>query len=503
MSPKYPLLLALLLLLLLPGTALAKDWTIPHARIDARLNANGHLTITETRTYRFDGDFSHLWQVIEYPTRSHLRDLTLTGQSGRPYRESNSAEPGTFSLSKASDGTRVDWYIPAGTKEATFVLTYTVENAARLHQDGAELYWDLVGGEWEKGTGLLEVLLDLPAPPLDAWAGGTAQPIKVHGSQLSLTVADLPSKHSVSIRALLPPNAVTAAGRPSRLTLHQVRAEAGREPDTASRALQLAWTLAAICYGVWFYARRVRRPDPGRLPDDEKPAPLSPAQVAQLHQRTLSDGLLGTLADLSNRGALEVQRTGDGDWRFVRTDREAGLATDDEAALDAFFPPDRAEVTLSEWKQLQSRLGRIAQRLTKWWESVRKSLPRDWFVPHSYWIYLVAAVGAVITFATYPGPLRWAAGATTPVLVILGLAQRRCTDEGYRQLALWRRERTRFAPAEVAFGLALGIKGVTAGFDLRWSDDTQVAFSAVFSDGGAGGDGGGGGGDGGGGGGAE
>src|SRR3990167_4973825 len=55
---KFILLLFLALFFFLPSRVFAKDYSIPSADFEVRINPDGSVNITETRTYSFDGSFS-------------------------------------------------------------------------------------------------------------------------------------------------------------------------------------------------------------------------------------------------------------------------------------------------------------------------------------------------------------------------------------------------------------------------------------------------------------
>ncbi|HLN60687.1 MAG TPA: hypothetical protein VK464_03975 [Symbiobacteriaceae bacterium] len=174
------------------------------------------------------------------------------------------------------------------------------------------------------------------------------------------------------------------------------------------------------------------------------------------------------LLALVSRGVVSVQEDAGGVWVFARHDAP-DLSPPEAGALDLLFPDGRRTATTAEWQGGANRARRA--QLDAWWGQV-----------------------------------------------VLGFAQRRVTDEGYRQLAGWKAEHKQWRkrvdmarmPLAVAMGLnARGLVDPTEAMelDLDWMDDTFLLMNAYWaapassSDGGS--SGGGGGGDGGGGGVAE
>lgn len=444
MGRRYRLLAAILTLgftLLVSGTVLAKSYSIPHVVIAAVLQPDGSLDVTEQRTFRFDGAFTHLWQVIELPERSRLHDLRLSDQQGA-FLQSTSQTPRTYSMARQDSNWRVDWYIQAADTEGTFTLTYRIENAVRMHQDGAELYWNLIGSDWAVGAGLAEVAIQLPMAPVDAWVEGPSTYQQYNGKQITFTRRDLPAEQAMTARVLLPLEAVAAL--------------MGQPATAAFRA---------------------------------------------------------TLLDLALRGAMNVEAAGEDDWLFTRY--PAAMAGHERAALELFFG-GADSLYLSEWKVTRGMDSENHRRLKAWYGEVEKQIPARWRTPYQLGPYLAVAGGAALTFLTFPGPGRWLSGVASAVLLVLALAQRQYTEEGYRQIAAWKAERKRLKqsyqvedlPVAAALGLKLAAQSDptdSLAYDIRdyrldWYYSTWLlidnSYAAPASDSSSdsGGDGGGGGG---------
>lgn len=519
MGRRFRLLAAILTLgftLLLSGTVLAKSYSIPHVAIAAVLQPDGSLDVTEQRTFRFDGAFTHLWQVIELPERSRLHDLRLSDQQGA-FLQSTSQTPHTYSMAQQDSNWRVDWYIQAADTEVTFTLTYSIENAVRVHQDGAELYWNLIGSDWAVGAGLAEVTVQLPMAPVDAWVEGPSTYQQYNGKQITFTRRDLPAEQAMTARVLLPLEAVPQSPlKPDFQTLRSVRAAEGRAIDPVHFGMQASGALVLLGISAWFYGRFVRRTALGRQPAEQR-HPLPPAAVAALMGQPATAAFRATLLDLALRGAMNVEAAGEDDWLFTRY--PAAMAGHERAALELFFG-GADSMYLSEWKVTRGMDSENHRRLKAWYGDVAKQIPAQWRIPYRLGPYLAVAGGAALTFLTFPGPGRWLSGVSSAGLLVLALAQRQYTEEGYRQIAAWKAERKRLKqsyqvedlPVAAALGLKLASQSDpthSLAYDIRdyrldWYYSTCLlidnSYAAPASDsssdsgGGGGGDGGGGGG---------
>ncbi|MFW5896837.1 MAG: DUF2207 domain-containing protein, partial [Bacillota bacterium] len=59
--------LAIVILIAVPGRIAARSYSFPEVDIEARLNEDGSLDITENRTVKFDGSFSGMYMWIKEP----------------------------------------------------------------------------------------------------------------------------------------------------------------------------------------------------------------------------------------------------------------------------------------------------------------------------------------------------------------------------------------------------------------------------------------------------
>jgi len=154
MFRKFSLLLVAVLFFLSLSTSLviAKDYTIPSADFVVQINPDGSANVTETRTYSFDGNFTWADEWI-YPKGSTISNITLQG--------------GQLTQDITSGKVYLKWYYQASSEIKTFTLRYKIDHAVINHQDISEFYWQLIGGEWTKGTGKVNAKVLLPYPVTD------------------------------------------------------------------------------------------------------------------------------------------------------------------------------------------------------------------------------------------------------------------------------------------------------------------------------------------------
>ena len=177
----------------LPQSVFAKSYTIPSVEISIQLNHDGSASVTENRTFDFDGNFTFAYQKINRipdqsanPGRREKYDLSnfqICDQTtcfrrlqNSEIRNADDLRPAqTFYVLENNDNYYIKWFYRSSSQEK-FILKYQIDNAITLHQDTAEFYWQLVGDEWELAQD--KVTAQVKPPPstnpdsIQAWAHG-------------------------------------------------------------------------------------------------------------------------------------------------------------------------------------------------------------------------------------------------------------------------------------------------------------------------------------------
>jgi len=189
----------------------AKDYSILSADFKVQLNLDGSAGVTETRAYYFDGSFSWIDQTINLNTKYKIQNTNFELWEGlQKYLQSDSGQPGTYQLTITPEKLYLKAYYQANFESKTFTLKYKIENAIINHDDIAEFYWQLIGGEWSKPHQKVtaEVILPLPAPDDQIWAFGHGPlngRVSIPDNQRAVFSADnLPINKFFEVRVLFP-----------------------------------------------------------------------------------------------------------------------------------------------------------------------------------------------------------------------------------------------------------------------------------------------------------
>jgi uncharacterized membrane protein len=328
----------------LSSACLAKTYSLEGMRIDAFVEPDGSMRVSELVTYDFDGEFSYAYRDIPLKTGEELVGVGV-GEAGIRYQLSDGGAPRTFSMSARRDGVRITWHYAARNEERTFEISYTLTGLVRRYPDTAEIYYKFVGEEWDRAIGRVDVEVHLPdsvePSGIRAWAHGPLHgTLRILRSRVvALKVSPLPARTFWEARILCASEVFAglpyADDRPrlgaimeeetrwadeaNRLRKDQAerREAALREEERRARSARglvpVAIILGLAALGVWlmFYLRHGRpHPVVSHLAPGGIPSEHPPAIVSYLMYRTVGGpAVAATLLDLANRGYLEVRES--------------------------------------------------------------------------------------------------------------------------------------------------------------------------------------------------
>jgi uncharacterized membrane protein len=325
-----------------PAPAWAKSYSMPTVRIEAAIQADGSLSVTEQRTFTFEGDFTRVYWDLEPPSGGAITDVTVAGPGGPMPPAKVEGRPAGFSrISANGNMTHVEAYGTMTDETITYALAYRVTGAAVRWADTAELYWKCIPSNWTIGTGALEIVVKPPtgvtAEQVKAWAHGPLTGtvhIQPDGS-ITLSVADLPASTFVEARMIFPAAALSAAtpraeqrlqtvlteeaswadrANAERLAAQQKDAEQvayNRQMDSVMGVCSVAFPLLLFVIALVVYLRFGRETKPSFQGEyfREPPADLHPAVVSYLMGKGAIENtaVSATLMDLADRGAVRME----------------------------------------------------------------------------------------------------------------------------------------------------------------------------------------------------
>lgn len=506
---------ALFVLFLFPGGLHARDFEITQLTIVAEIHPSGEVSLSEERTFVFEGSYSWFEQDFRRRGFRVIRDFAMS-EDGQEYPLDDSGDAGTFSVRESRRLVTVRTNFSATDESRTFTLRYVLEGALASDGEWAEFYWTFLGSDWERAHQNIRIEIRLPGElstdELIAWHQGTAINPELHtGSDHVVFTADRQrGDRALRIRTFFPARLVGEAEL-SETPLNPFEIEraleeaAEREARRIAFLIPLGWVLSVLAIGLatFLVKRYGQRPQLGEnIPKmwGRPPSDLPPALAGWLFRNTHSDQscrFVGTLFDLARRGYFTLHQETETTGTFRKTETDVYLlARTDKTDLTGLRDWERAVVALAE-----ERLGGETKRLDKlfdfegsgdeeksafverweaWHASLEKeAIAKNWFVDNAKPVAVNLFVqGVLFLFAVFliihTNDVNATGGIVLLVSAIFGglmtIALDVRTEEGERVFRKWKAYRAALAAGQVTktaelkerhivYAIALGIGG--------------------------------------------
>ena len=354
------LLAAVAAVLVAPGSAAAKSYTLPEADVAVTVSPDGSLLVEESISFDFVGDFEGAFREIPLREGESV-DAIAVAEGGEAYRPGASAElgssgaPGTFGVARLDDAVRIVWHYRASSERRTFLVRYRVRGLAIAYDDVVDVNLKVWGDEWEVGVGRLTASMQAPDGPVrrawghPVWVRGD---VTLDGPRALLRAVDVPPRQFVELRALYPRDVFpSTAGMQVRPGAALPRIVAEEQADAAAYTrgqeriddwvahplrsvgvlllLGLGPALAILGLAWWVWGRE-RSTGYDREYEQEPPSDLEPALVPPLLRRSTEAGsneFTATLFDLIRRGRYRSSPTTTErrSWGGLRSEHVADL----------------------------------------------------------------------------------------------------------------------------------------------------------------------------------
>ncbi|MBU5267450.1 DUF2207 domain-containing protein [Virgibacillus proomii] len=149
MVKKLSLLVALLIgILMIPIPVLAVDYSIEQSKIDAYLQEDGEVQVTEQHTYQFDGKFNGITRTIIPKKGTSIYDMKAS-EKGR-------------TLEVAQGGNEYKIYRGGKDERVTIQLTYIIKDSLKVYSDVAVFNWPFFDSSNESDYEQLDVFIHPP-----------------------------------------------------------------------------------------------------------------------------------------------------------------------------------------------------------------------------------------------------------------------------------------------------------------------------------------------------
>src|SRR5699024_6155439 len=138
---------------LLPLPILAVDFSIENTEINAHLQENGNVQVTEQHTYQFDDDFNGITRTLIPKEQTEILDFQAS-ENGK-------------SLDVEQEENLYKIYRSGSDEEVQVEISYTISNGVELFSDLAQFYWPFFDTSNESAYQNMNIYVHPPQPTED------------------------------------------------------------------------------------------------------------------------------------------------------------------------------------------------------------------------------------------------------------------------------------------------------------------------------------------------
>lgn len=426
---KFMKLALLTFLLWMPIHISAKD-QISQYYIAMTVQENGDVTVEEL--FILDGTFNGYNRIINYKNDNakafdgsldsfngsdiyngdsiiveEIRSLDVSSQSsfddiwseGTVFKQTYSASKGDFgvyTITQTSNGRKITIYNPSSKGERGFYIKYTIPNMAVVHNDVAEIGFNLFTEEQTEYIANLEMHIFLPdnVEELRAWGHGPlwGETENVSKEEIKLTIQNLESQTPTDIRFVFDKTVVPYSTKwtkvdalDSILAVESEKAEEAnllREEAKESQkrkeillkiffVASIGWLIGLVFIIIHVYRKHDKEYE-NTLPSKyyrDFPDTYGPEIVGYLfHKQISNDDLSASILNLIHKKAIAYEKAEKkDDYKLINLNVESNTLTEAEQKLLKWLFHDVEEIKLSDLKkEAKTSYNDFIKRYTEW-----------------------------------------------------------------------------------------------------------------------------------------
>ncbi|MGO1468438.1 MAG: DUF2207 domain-containing protein [Tissierella sp.] len=478
----FCLLFVLLLTIIVssPASFAADDLNIDRWIVDAYVNENGDLEISEDITFNFDSNFNGVYRDIVLEKIDSVEDLSIyemIGGEENSYKEVNEAKKGdkdVFTRKKEKKNLQLQIFSPSSDEKKTFRLNYLLENVAIKHSDTGEVYYKFLGKENETHIDYFAINLHLPnfeRNKINIFAHGPSQgKIYFSDDKIKSEIRDVNPDEFIENRILFPNEYIplsenTGSGdfnsiiEEEKLLAKEKEAEIEKKEKRSSLLTKISIYFSLFITSIVFFTFYKFRRNKDIFENMTSPYPddITPAELSLFMNKAVSPrAFLASLFYLSSKDYIEIKdiedENGDTSNEYIFIKKEntrASLTSAESFLLDWIFNDigDGKSLTaldLEKYRKKNYKDFYTSQR--EWNKLVKKDLQmRNYYdertKPFSVLLIVLSIVGFVIGIVSLAFESLY--GLIPLILAIFILIYGvlllyKTNDKGYIQYSLWR-----------------------------------------------------------------
>lgn len=478
----FCLLFVLLLTIIVssPASFAADDLNIDRWIVDAYVNENGDLEISEDITFNFDSNFNGVYRDIVLEKIDSVEDLSIyemIGGEENSYKEVNEAKKGdkdVFTRKKEKKNLQLQIFSPSSDEKKTFRLNYLLENVAIKHSDTGEVYYKFLGKENETHIDYFAINLHLPnfeRNKINIFAHGPSQgKIYFSDDKIKSEIRDVNPDEFIENRILFPNEYIplsenTGSGdfnsiiEEEKLLAKEKEAEIEKKEKRSSLLTKISIYFSLFITSIVFFTFYKFRRNKDVFENMTSPYPddITPAELSLFMNKAVSPrAFLASLFYLSSKDYIEIKdiedENGDTSNEYIFIKKEntrASLTSAESFLLDWIFNDigdGKSLTTLDLEKYRKKNYKDFYTSQREWNKLVKKDLQmRNYYdertKPFSVLLIVLSIVGFVIGIVSLAFESLY--GLIPLILAIFILIYGvlllyKTNDKGYIQYSLWR-----------------------------------------------------------------
>lgn len=386
---------------------------VDNININAKINKDGSMTVTETIVWDIEADLNGVYRDILIQNEDNKINsasrivVNSVSVNGKPFNYSHSTlqngDSGKYNVNSIEGGKQIKIFTPSSDETKTTTIEYTLYDVIVKYNDIAELYWNFIGSGWDYGIENVFIRITLPgeSSTLKVFAHGPLHGYsKITGTDsIILEVEKLRSGELVDARLLFDISLVNTTKNVYKNVLEgilteeaKLTEEANIKRENAKKYMYISIIIAVVAIIIPIFAciavkrRAYKATFKGKyyreLPEDYGPAIMSKVVYGTLGNTSAQD-MLATLLDMTRRKYVEIEpiykdkknKPYDYNLKLIKTDLSE-LNEQEVHFIQQLIFVDTTEISLKDLSKKNSKTlkaqSMATSAYTKWCELIEK-----------------------------------------------------------------------------------------------------------------------------------
>lgn len=136
------------------GADLWRNYVYENISVDAVVNIDTTVDVTEKQTYKFTGEYHQGWRSIPLRRIGSITDIAVVDvETMQPLqyvknslKKTDPQSWGKYTFKRTNDGVNIEWYFDAKDQEKTWYIKYKVHGALEFLRKNDRFYWNVFSG---------------------------------------------------------------------------------------------------------------------------------------------------------------------------------------------------------------------------------------------------------------------------------------------------------------------------------------------------------------------